>query len=42
MSPIITTAAPRMRADAAAAKPTGPQPAIYTVEPTPTFALTAA
>ena len=41
MSPISTTAAPRICADAAAARPTGPAPAMYTVEPTPTSALTA-
>ncbi|MCY1177625.1 hypothetical protein D9M73_179410 [compost metagenome] len=40
-SPTITTAAPNRRAEAAAARPTGPAPAIYTVLPGPTPAVTA-
>ncbi|MOA22440.1 hypothetical protein D3C78_1429960 [compost metagenome] len=40
-SPTITTAAPSRRAEAAAASPTGPAPAIYTVLPGPTPAVTA-
>ena len=31
----------RIRADPAAARPTGPAPAIYTAEPTPNLAFTA-
>src|SRR5690606_30002818 len=37
----MTTAAPSRWADVAAASPTGPAPATYTVEPTPTPAVTA-
>ncbi len=36
----MTTAAPSRNADAAAASPTGPAPAMYTVEPGPTPAVT--
>ena len=39
-SPTMTTAAPNNLAEAAAARPTGPAPATYTVDPTPTPALT--
>jgi hypothetical protein len=41
MSPISTTAAPRVRAAPAAARQTGSAPATYTVESTPTLAVTA-
>ncbi|MNJ55868.1 hypothetical protein D3C77_513870 [compost metagenome] len=40
-SPTITTAAPSRRAEAAAARPTGPAPAMYTELPGPTPAVTA-
>src|SRR5213076_785523 len=40
-SPTITTAAPSNWAEYAAARPTGPAPATYTVEPGPTPAVTA-
>jgi len=36
----MTQAAPNSFAEAAAARPTGPAPAIYTIEPGPTPAVT--
>jgi hypothetical protein len=41
LSPISTAAAPRMRADAADARPTGPAPATSTVDPALTLVVTA-
>jgi hypothetical protein len=38
-SPTMTTAAPRSCAEWAAASPTGPAPATYTVDPVPTPAV---